>query len=227
MKVEMYKINDISAASYIELPELYKNNKSIINIENNDHLCFLWSILAKLYPAIKNKYKTYNYTPYINTFNLDGISLPMYISNVPKFENQNKLCINVFELNENNVIEPKYINKNYTKPQIDLLLYKNHYCLITKLHTLISNNSHTKYICRRCLNTFSTQLVLNTHINMCQNNEACKIIFPKDDQLNFNQNFMKIGIPIRVYYDFECFNIKKNLVQIEIQKFYLFIILVQ
>ena len=42
--LEIYKVNDIQASSYIELPEKYKNNKSIINIKNNDQFCFLWCI---------------------------------------------------------------------------------------------------------------------------------------------------------------------------------------
>ena len=47
----IYKIDDIQSSSYIELPEKYKNNKSIINIKNNDQFCFLWCILAYLLPV--------------------------------------------------------------------------------------------------------------------------------------------------------------------------------
>ena len=53
----------------------------------------------------------------------------MHIKDIPKFEKQNGLNINVFELDEH--ICRIYINTNYTKPQSDLLLYNNHYCLIT------------------------------------------------------------------------------------------------
>ena len=38
--LEIYKVNDIQASSYIELPGKYKDNKSIINIKNNDQYCF-------------------------------------------------------------------------------------------------------------------------------------------------------------------------------------------
>ena len=41
--IEIYKVNDIQASSYIELPEKYKNNKTIITIKNQDHV-FLWCI---------------------------------------------------------------------------------------------------------------------------------------------------------------------------------------
>ena len=39
--IEIYKVNDIQASSYIELPPKYKNSQSIINIKNNDQYCFL------------------------------------------------------------------------------------------------------------------------------------------------------------------------------------------
>ena len=38
--IEIYKVRDIQASSYIELPGKYKDSKSIINIKNNDQYCF-------------------------------------------------------------------------------------------------------------------------------------------------------------------------------------------
>ena len=104
--LEVYKIIDIQASSYIELPPKYKNSQSIINIKNNDQYCFLWCILAYLYPVEDNK---------------------------------NITSGNVIT---GNVLTPIHINTNYDQPQIDLLLYQNHYCLITKLHCLINKDSH-------------------------------------------------------------------------------------
>ena len=53
--LETYKVNDIQASSWVELPEKYKNNKSIINIKNDDQYCFLWCILAHLCPVEDQK----------------------------------------------------------------------------------------------------------------------------------------------------------------------------
>ena len=57
----------------------------------------------------------------------------MNVKDTPKFENLNTIKINEFELT-GTVLTPIHINKNYLQPQIYLLLYENHYCLITKLH---------------------------------------------------------------------------------------------
>ena len=53
--LEIYQVNDIQASSWVELPEKYKNNKSIINIKIYDQYCFLWFILAHLYPVEDQK----------------------------------------------------------------------------------------------------------------------------------------------------------------------------
>ena len=71
--LERYKVNDIQASSWVELPKKYKNNKSIINIQNDDQFCFLWCILAHLCPVEDNKSRTSNYSMHFNKLNLEGL----------------------------------------------------------------------------------------------------------------------------------------------------------
>ena len=130
----------------------------------------------------------------------------MKVKDIPKFENLNiGLCINVFELT-GNVLTPIHVNKNYLQPQIDLLLYQNHYCLITKLHCLINKDSHMKHVCRRCLTAFSSQPVLIDHMERCIKQQPTKITFSWKDRVKFEDYHMKVPVPIRVYADFECIN---------------------
>ena len=217
--LEIYKVNDIQASSYIELPPKYKNSQSIINIKNNDQYCFLWCILAYLYPVEDNKNITSSYSKHFHKFNLEGLDFPMKVKDIPKFENLDRLstggqqccipkalCVNVFELT-GNVLTPIHINTNYDQPQIELLLlYQNHYCLITKLHCSINKDSHMKHVCRRCLTAFSSQPVLIDHIDRCQKQQPTKITFSWKDHLKFEHYHMKVPVPIRVYADFECNN---------------------
>ena len=168
--LEIHKVIDIQASSWVELPEKYKNNKSIVNTKNIAQFCFLWCILAHLYPVEDHKNRTSNYSMHFNEFNIEGLELPMKVKDIPKFENLNTqsafgigLRINVFELN-GTVLTPIDINKIYLQPQIDFLLNQNPYCLITKLHCLINKDSHIKYVCRRCPTAFSSEPVLLDHI---------------------------------------------------------------
>ena len=201
----IYKVNDIQASSWVELPEKYKNNKSIINIKNDDQFCFLWCILAHLFPVEDHKNRTSNYSMHTNKLILNGLEFPMKIKDIPKFENLNNLNVNVFELTKT-VLTPIHINTNYDQPQIDLLLYQNHYCLITKSHCLINKDSHMKWVCRRCLTAFSSEDILSQHIDRCQKQQPTNITFSWKDHLKFEDYHMKVPIPIRVYADFECIN---------------------
>ena len=219
--IEIYKVIDIQASSWVELPEKYKKNKSIRNIKNNDQFCLLWCILAHLYPVEVNKNGTSNYEMQINELNIQGLEFPMKVKDIPKFEKLNtqstqsasgaigNLNVIVFELT-NNKLTPRFINKNYLQPQINLLLSENHFCLLTKLYCLIKKSSHMKHVCRRCLTAFSSQPVLSDHIERCIKQQPTNISFSCKDQLKFEEYHMKVPVPIRVYADFECINQPKN-----------------
>ena len=74
----------------------------MLNIENNDEYCFLWSILASLHPC-ENSHpsRVKIYRQYFNELNIEGFDFTngFKCSDVHKFEKLNNLCINIFELN--------------------------------------------------------------------------------------------------------------------------------
>ena len=129
----------------------------------------------------------------------------MKVKDIPKFEKLNTLNVNVFELTKT-VLTPIHINTNCDQPQIDLLLFEKHYCLITKLHCLVNNNSSMKWVCRRCLTAFSSEQILFNHTSRCINQQLTNITFSWKDHLKFEDTFMKMPLPIKVYADFECIN---------------------
>ena len=162
-------------------------------------------IYINLNPVEDDKNRTSNYSMHFKILNLKGLEFPMEVKGIPKFENLNDLNVNVFELT-GTVLTPIHINKNYLQPQIDLLLFENHYCLITKLHCLTKKDSHMKWVCRRCLTAFSSEDILNQHIDRCQKQQPTNITFSWKDHLKFEDYHMKVPVPIRVYADFECIN---------------------
>ena len=203
--LEIYNVNDLQASSYIELPEKYKNNKSIIIIKNDDQYCFLWCILAQLCPVEDHKNRTSSYSMHMIKLNLKGLEFPMKVKDIPKFDNLNNLNVNVFELT-GTVLTPIHVNKNYLQPPTAFLLFENRYCLITKLLCLINKSSHMKWVCRRCLTAFSSEDILNQHIDRCQKQQPTDITFSWKDHLKFEDYHMEVPVPISVYADFECSN---------------------
>ena len=49
LTVKMFRYHDMRASIYCNLPKLYCISTSIVNIQNGDNYCFLWSILAHKY----------------------------------------------------------------------------------------------------------------------------------------------------------------------------------
>ena len=98
MTIYFYKTNEMNGSIYIEIP---LRSNAILNIENNDKYCFLWSILASLHPCINNHpNRVSNYRQYFNELNIQGFDFRGFkCSDVHKFNELNNLSINVFELN--------------------------------------------------------------------------------------------------------------------------------
>ena len=119
----MFKYHDIRASSFCKLPKSFYNSKIVLNIQNNDNYCSLWSILADKHKVNNHRERVSHYENYFHEINQGDIQFPTKIKDIPTFERLNNLNINVFELSANDkTLSPKYVNKNYYDEQIDLLL---------------------------------------------------------------------------------------------------------
>lgn len=82
------------------------------------------------------------YTRYEQELNVNGITFPMKVKDIPKFEKQNptRLSINLFEKKD---LFPVYISEREREQHINLLIISNndtmHYCLINDLSRLWSS----------------------------------------------------------------------------------------
>ena len=139
MTIYFYKTAEMNGSNYVKIP---LRSNTILNFENNDKYCFLWSILACLHPCNNNHpNRVSNYKQYFNELNIQGFdfSKGFRCSDVHKFIELNNLSVNIFELAlyqdqnkwKHNLI-PIEISKNDSDTVIDLAIYKNHYILIKK-----------------------------------------------------------------------------------------------
>ncbi|GFX60351.1 uncharacterized protein TNCV_4741071 [Trichonephila clavipes] len=99
------------SSSFIEVPKQIAETKAIINVINKkDSQCFMWSILAALYPNTSNPNKTSSYVPHLNKLNFDGISFPTPLNEVKKFSKMNDIGINIYSFEEDLKIFPLLIS---------------------------------------------------------------------------------------------------------------------
>ena len=52
--VTVYDYNPARGRSYIPTPPVLASKKAVVNVQNTDNKCFMWSILAALYPPKDN-----------------------------------------------------------------------------------------------------------------------------------------------------------------------------
>ena len=99
MTVYFYKTTELNGSNYVKIP---LRSNAILNVENNDKYCFLWSILAYLHPCNHNHpNRVSNCKQYFNELNIQGFdfSRGFRCSDVHKFNKLNNLSVNIFELN--------------------------------------------------------------------------------------------------------------------------------
>ena len=169
------KYRPLHGSSFIETPKHIANKRCTINVRNRDQKCFLWSILAHLHPIDHNEhaYRIHHYKPYEDTLNVDGLSFPLQIKHIPKFETQNPtISVNVLSLDGRDFCV-EYCSPERQRPHhVNLLLLddgatdKRHYILVKDISRLIAGRTKHKeksYVCNSCLHPFSRQDVLDKH----------------------------------------------------------------
>ena len=212
LKIYFHKTNAFNGRTCVKFPI---RTNAILNIQNKDTYCFLWSILANIHP-IDNKNHPYcvsKYEPYRNELNIINIDFTngMKITDIPKFENlNNHLAINVFgystEEENDYKLAPLYISKhNENRRIIDLILYKNHYILYKKLYVFIGKYDNS-YVCRNCLSSYSIQSELITHKRLCANKDKSVYIPAKESHVKWNRYYQEMPIYSMIIADFEARN---------------------
>ena len=110
------------------------------------------------------------------------------------------LSINIFGLNFyqcqykwRHKLIPIEVSKKDSDRDINLLIYKNHYALNKKIFLFLGDHNKI-FICRRCLNSYTSEIMLTIHESKC---EKMMLLL-----LEFQVNHKSIGkiIFIKIHY---------------------------
>ncbi|KAJ8677677.1 hypothetical protein QAD02_013464 [Eretmocerus hayati] len=199
----------LNGASYIELPEFIKKKHAVVNIECGGNQCFAHSVMAGLYPAkngSSSQNKLHSYPHWKNKemgLKLREEDFPISYADIPQFEKDNDISINVYEVDEQEeTIYGSYRTTKKRTRHVNLLLLEEedgaHYCTIKHLSRLISSGINKDMHKRHSLD--------------CKTANECKIVLPRPEEavLRFTNHWKKQDSPYIVYADFECLLIKMN-----------------
>ena len=130
LAVHINKLNPLLGNCNISLSEDIQKKHACVNIKNTDKKCFLWAVLAGLYPVKRNRHLVSEYRENENVLNFKRIDFPMNPRDIPKFERQNDVSVNVYILKryeEHHKVSPLYLTSNKKVKHVNLLLVQDYY----------------------------------------------------------------------------------------------------
>lgn len=224
IELRVAKLALLRGSSYLPLPKwLTHSKKGLINIHNyNDNKCFLYSVLAGLDLPRMHPQRVSKYRHRLEEVDMTGISYPVKIKSIDKFEALNpRISVSVFGV-EGIVIVPLRVTRAQRRERhINLLLmkendaddddyedYESHYVLIKDLSQLLNHSikrNKRQFWCDNCLNPFDTPNILTAHREKCVDQDAQRIVMPQDDEciMKFREYQKQMWHDYVIYADLE------------------------
>jgi len=156
----------------------------------------------------------------MHTLNVDGLSFPLQIKDIPKFEANNPtISVNVLSLDERDFCIQYCSPERGRLHHVNLLLLgedgtnKRHYICIRNMSRLVGDrtkhNGQT-YVCNGCLHPFTRKDLLDNHISNCLRNPPQTVKYPdpqdKDKStIKFADYKKQFRLPFFLVCDFEAF----------------------
>lgn len=171
------------------------------------NICFKLAVLGQV--LHDRRIDIHNVSNYLklknNIYDWSGITFPVKLDDIPKFEQNNDISINVYGVNERlQRIFPMKVVSQRKRDHRDILFYKNHYSWIKNFSALVSRQILKKkkaklYVCRRCFKHFYKRHELEDHeyIDYCVMNNS--IIEQNTGFLKFKNYNHQLQIPYVIY----------------------------
>ena len=212
-----------SASSFIDTPsELKDVPRSLLNIKNQDEFCFLYCVLAGLFPQNKHADRPSTYSSYLDQLVFKSSDFPMPLSKIRFFEKQNNVSIAVYRFEGGRLINVFHSKNRSCRRKVKLLLLvdeqRSHYCLIKTFQhnapfdAIIkeTNKGPKSRFCGNCMQSITKHNFI-THVEFCEEHKPLEIKMPeKDKRLIFN-NWQKTQLnPFVVYADLEAIDVASD-----------------
>jgi len=186
------KYRPLCGSTYIPTPQWLANKHCAVNVKHEGVRCFVYAILSALHPAADHPDRISNYRKYENTLNVTGLTFPLAVRDVPKFEALNPdTSVNVLcEVDDEGCV-PLYVSKQRNRRHhINLFLLEGtvdqgnelqHYVWIKNMSRLVRDQSKhvgATFVCNSCLHPFRDKEVLERRIPNCERHPLKKFGIP-------------------------------------------------
>ena len=209
MTIYFYKTGEMNGSNYVKVP---LRTNAILNFENIDKYCFIWSILASLHPCNNNHpNRVSNCKHHFDELNIIGFGFAngFKCSDVHEFNELNNLSVTVLKLifyqdqsKWRHKLIPIEISKNNSDRGFDLAIYENHYIHIKRLDLFLGDHNK-KFICRQCLSSYTSENMIMKHRQNSRDDTITTIKTSSESHLQWKKHFHKNLLYFRICADFE------------------------
>jgi hypothetical protein len=120
LSIKVYKIKPSRGSSYIPTPSPYNNSRcGLINIQNDDEECFKWCMKYHQSQQEKHDDRLSKLKQVKDKFDYTGLSYPVSFEDIKIFENNNKVSIFIYYIEEDNSI----VKEKMETQNIEIILY--------------------------------------------------------------------------------------------------------
>ena len=159
LDISFHKSQLTQESSYIETKLWIYNKKAVLSPQNKDEECFNWAAIAASHhqDIIKDLQRISKLEPYSDFHNFERWDFPVAVSNIDKFEKNNKdIAVNVLHIHQKEEGKSKCklailrrLDGNITRNKVvNLLLITDgenrHYTAIKSLSKLLSRENRVK-----------------------------------------------------------------------------------
>ena len=178
LQLTLWQLVPLRGFAYIPLPRWIQTRRAVANVAGTGDDCFKWAILAGMYPVDVNADRRVKYAEHMGKYDFSSFPLPAPLQAVGPFALRNNMSINVYGRDyDNEVIYPPRVSSTLVPDRhVDMLLFEHdglqHYTTIRGdfsrlVGRQLSNHGHTAHCCRRCLQAYSSQELLDAHVLNC------------------------------------------------------------
>ena len=221
--IKGFTIKPLRASSYIPTPEKYNHPRcGLINIQNKDQECFKWCCKYHQSTKVKNNDRISVLRQLDDKYDYSNVNFPSTFDDIATFEENNKVSVFVYYVDENEIRIEKEGNRQYVPNDRIYLLRiehedQSHYVYIKHIERLFNLHHHVtdkdKKFCPYCNGKVKLS-EFNKHLSDC--NKRCEaegslLKLPEPGSVMKFKNFKnKLERPFIVYADTECTLVKTN-----------------
>ena len=226
LDLHMMKYNPLNGSSYLKAPAYISAKKCVVNVKNDDALCFLYALDAKLFPQAIHPERPSHYRKTIKRYDITGIEFPMEPRDIERFEAQNKKHLRGYTIDlyytddDPDSLKSLRVNPDRkVKDRIQLLLYKNdenqrgHYMLIKDWSAFVNKQGQHTWVCPCCMTRLKNpdKTAFDKHLARCVELGGVRVVMPEEgSHMYFKNHHHENKHPLVAYADFESKNIRKG-----------------